>query len=153
MPLLFLFLLLPLAATAQYPLQQWKSSIFWDTVTAPAVAEPMPEKPTEEPWVINDDTELYVHFPGGDTALRRYWREHIQCPDSLRGQQLKGLICIHFRIDQNGKISNVSIIKSLHPALDMQVLQAVAQMPNWVWDDAVEPSIFYQNLCLQINIK
>ncbi|MDW8296480.1 MAG: energy transducer TonB [Raineya sp.] len=45
-------------------------------------------------------------------------------------KKLQGNIIVSFRIDENGKIQNVQIVKGLHPECDKAVLEAINRNRN-----------------------
>ncbi|MDX5436701.1 MAG: energy transducer TonB, partial [Pontibacter sp.] len=46
-------------------------------------------------------------------------------------QNLEGLMVTQFRITATGEVEKPSILKSLHPLLDLEVLRMVNGMPAW----------------------
>ena len=91
-------------------------------------------KKTSKPFVVVDDRENYVNFPGGDSALHKYLSDSIIYPISAWKQGIHGTVYIQFSISTSGEISDVRLSKGLTPEIDKIVLRAVSKMPNWQWD-------------------
>ena len=85
------------------------------------------------PFIYIDDTENYVHFPGGDSAFRLYLSDNIVFPDSIWEKGILGTVYVQFSIDTIGKISDAKIIKGLTPDIDKIVLSVMSNMPTWQW--------------------
>jgi len=85
-----------------------------------------------------DDTELYVHFPGGDDELLKYINNNIHYPDSAIKAKVEGKVNVRFKIDTLGIISDIRIIHGLTTDIDNEVIYVISKMPNWVWDDSIK---------------
>ncbi|MDR0830467.1 MAG: energy transducer TonB [Prevotellaceae bacterium] len=68
-------------------------------------------------------------FVGGETALYEFLNKNIQNPqvDTL----IEGKVVCRFAVEEDGSISEVEIIKSLHPKYDEEVIRLVKSMPKW----------------------
>ena len=55
-----------------------------------------------------DDTENYVSFPNGDSALMRFLYNNIKIPDSCSNPRnsVTGKVIVSFIIDEGGIVSN-----------------------------------------------
>jgi TonB family protein len=87
--------------------------------------------PDSLPVMDCDNPIRLPEFPGGEIALHTYLRNGITYPDSLKDQGVNGICVVQFTIDTTGKVTMISIVKSIHPVLDQQVVCCVEQMPNW----------------------
>ena len=85
-----------------------------------------------------DDTELYVHFPGGDDELLKYINNNIHYPDSASKAKVEGKVYARFKIDTLGIISDIRIIHGLTVDIDNEVISVISKMPNWIWDSAIK---------------
>ncbi|GAB2773542.1 protein TonB [Hymenobacter luteus] len=63
-------------------------------------------------------------FKGGQEALLRFIGENIHWPDTAP-KTLNGRIFIRFQITDVGAIRDVTVVKSLHPALDAEAVRVV----------------------------
>lgn len=46
---------------------------------------------------------------------------------------IQGIVCVTVNIDENGYIDkeNITVLKSVNPYLDKEVIRIVARMPKW----------------------
>ncbi|MFP4664917.1 MAG: TonB family protein [Bacteroidales bacterium] len=70
-------------------------------------------------------------FPGGDTALMNFISTNAEYPDDVRENAIEGRVFVHFVIDTNGRVSNVSVARGVDPALDKEAMRVVRMMPDW----------------------
>jgi periplasmic protein TonB len=70
-------------------------------------------------------------FPGGETALMRYIASNIKYTEAIKESGISGKLLIFFVINQEGKVTNVELLKSIDPYLDKEALRAVTDMPEW----------------------
>jgi len=92
----------------------------WERITSIKIKD---GKPVTEYLVI----ERTPKFPGGKEALHKFIKENM-----LYGQDgIKGQVVVRFEVNENGKVSNPVIIKSLSPEHDREVLAMMKKMPKW----------------------
>lgn len=90
------------------------------------------DAPSEmEEAIICPITEKRPEFPGGTIALKKYLSENVEYPKKALRKRIQGKVIVKFVIEKNGSISNVSVIKSVHPLLDAEAARVVGKMPNW----------------------
>ena len=70
-------------------------------------------------------------FPGGTKALLDYISENTVYPEEARKQDLSGRVVLTFYIETDGSVSNVKVLKSVHPLLDSEAVRVVSSMPKW----------------------
>ena len=69
---------------------------------------------------------------GGDVNDFRLWvQQHVNYPDDLARQGIKGPVFIMFVIDKDGSLIDSKILRGLHPELDKIALDAVNSSPKW----------------------
>lgn len=66
---------------------------------------------------------------GGTEGLIRYLKNNIQHPRSANG--ISGKVSISFVVDKDGSITDVKVLRSLHPILDKEAIRVVQNMPKW----------------------
>ena len=89
------------------------------------------------PFIYMDDTENFVYFPGGDSALYRFISDNLVYPDNEGRNEIEGIVYVRFSIDSIGKISDVEIIRGSNPGFDKAVFNVISKMPNWIWDMSI----------------
>ena len=89
-------------------------------------------------FIVIDDTELFVSFPGGEKALKKFISKNLIYPEPAIKERIEGQVLASFTIDKNGKISNIVIVKESNPYFDSEVVRLISIMPDWIWDKRIE---------------
>ena len=95
------------------------ASSFWDNDGNPFVPK------------TDEDVHRPASFEEGKNAMGRYLASHIKYPESLRDKGPEGSVPILFEIDKEGNITNLKVLRSLHPELNKEALRVVKAMPKW----------------------
>lgn len=70
-------------------------------------------------------------YPGGQKALLKYLEENIVYPTEARQLEITGEVIVEFYVERTGAITNVNVVKKLHPDLDNEAKRVTKNMPNW----------------------
>jgi len=70
-----------------------------------------------------------VDFPGGMTAFYKFLGKNIKFPDPEIDVQ--GKVIISFVIENDGRLTNFKIIRSLGPKYDAEVIRVMKLSPRW----------------------
>jgi TonB family protein len=85
----------------------------------------------------NENTQVFqmvettAEFPGGRSAWLTYLGGNLKYTKALRKEKISGQIIAKVFVDPTGTVSNVEIIKSLHPLLDEEVIRVMKGSPKW----------------------
>ncbi len=71
-------------------------------------------------------------FPGGMPALATYLQTNIQYPAAAKAANVRGQIYVQFVVRQDGRITDVDILKGLGYGCDEEARRVIRQMPPWV---------------------
>jgi TonB family protein len=71
-------------------------------------------------------------FKGGLEAFSRYLGSNIQYPDDARANNVQGKVILTFIVEKDGKISNVTVSKSVSPSIDTEAVRVIKNSPAWV---------------------
>ena len=71
-------------------------------------------------------------FPGGNTALSNYIGSNVHYPKVAESKGIQGKVLVSFVIERDGSITNISIVNSMDPLLDQELLRVVGNMPHWL---------------------
>jgi protein TonB len=97
------------------------------TVYAPPSAPiPPPKKPEIYSYV-----EQMPTFPGGEDKLMEFLGNNLKYPSMARETGIQGKVFITFVVNEDGKISDVKILRPLGGGCDEEALRVVKAMPNW----------------------
>lgn len=77
------------------------------------------------------DFEVRPEFPGGDEAMIKWVTSEVKYPDIVKENFITGKVFVQFVIDRGGKVTDVKILKGVHPLLDEEAIRVVKTMPDW----------------------
>ncbi len=82
-----------------------------------------------EPIILVDELP---EFPGGYDSLYSYIQKKIIYPPKAISLKIEGMVICTFTIDEKGKVTDIQIIKGIHPLLDNEVIRIFKEMPKWI---------------------
>ena len=83
------------------------------------------------------DTEIFTiveempDFPGGQEALMKYLGSSTKYPAIAQENGIQGKVIVNFVINQNGEVTNVTVVRGVDPSLDKEAMRVVLAMPKW----------------------
>ena len=99
--------------------------------------EAMEENELEPPPAVDEEAVVFrvvqdmPQFPGGATEFMKWLTRNLKYPQYLAQQKVQGKVVAEFIVNQDGSITDVNIVKSLHPQCDREVLRVLRMMPRW----------------------
>lgn len=75
--------------------------------------------------------EVMPEFPGGTDALMSFLTKNIQYPEDAREMGIQGKVICKFVIEPNGEVTNISILRGVHPSCDQEAIRVLKKMPVW----------------------
>ena len=76
--------------------------------------------------------EVMPTFRGGDLTKFREWvGKRTNYPEEAINAKMKGTVFLTFIVEKDGSVSNVTVIKGVHPLLDQEAIKAIAESPKW----------------------
>jgi len=121
----------------EIPTQEELKQVEISTVTNEGPEEVVFEEPVKQVVVEDDEDKIFTvveqqaEFPGGMEALYKFLNKNIRYPSSARRMGVDGKVYVQFVVDKEGRISDVSIIKSLSADCDKEAMRLVQLMPPW----------------------
>ncbi len=89
--------------------------------------------PPKEPEVVdNAIVEVPATFPGGEAALLSFISKNLVYPAIAQEQELQGVVLLRFKVDVDGSVSTVKIVKSLSRECDQAAAAVVRKLPRFV---------------------
>ena len=79
--------------------------------------------------------EIVEHHPtpqGGLAALMKFISENVKYPEQAEKDSIQGRVVCSFVVGRDGSISNVKVVRSLHPLLDTEAVRVLSLMPKWI---------------------
>lgn len=71
-------------------------------------------------------------FPGGVKALMDYLNKNIKYPAAAENKNIQGRVIVQYIVQKDGSITDVKVVKSVHPLLDAEAIRVTATMPKWI---------------------
>lgn len=81
---------------------------------------------------IYDVVEKMPEFPGGMGALVAWLRQHTKLPKYARDNKIAGRAILLFVVEKDGSLSDVKVVKSIDPVLDVEAVRIVKSMPKFI---------------------
>ena len=82
------------------------------------------------PRVFRDEDYAKPKFPGGEEALEAFIDKEKVYPEEV--QDVKGRVLLSFFVEEDGQITDIRLLRCVHPALDKEALRVVKKMPKWI---------------------
>lgn len=76
--------------------------------------------------------ELYPEYPGGNFERTKFIDENIKYPAITTRNNIQGRVICNFIVETDGNISEVNVVKGIHPLLDIEAVRVIESMPNWI---------------------
>jgi TonB family protein len=70
-------------------------------------------------------------FPGGLEAFYEYMGRKVKYTAYLQEIRVEGIVFVSFVVNLDGTVTEVEILRGLHPDLDEQVVEALKKSPHW----------------------
>ncbi len=75
--------------------------------------------------------EEMPEYPGGAAAMMDYIKRNTNFPEEAKAAGIQGKVVANFVIDEEGKIIEVNIVRSLGYGCDEEALRLINSMPKW----------------------
>ena len=85
-----------------------------------------------DPIICYVIVESEPNFPGGTTELYKFLQKNIRYPKVCLEDNIQGRVVCQFYVERDGSVSNVEVIKSVHPILDEEAVRVIESMPKWM---------------------
>jgi protein TonB len=88
-------------------------------------------KSSSEESKIFTFVEQMPQFPGGDAALVKFLQKKIKYPKEELSKDIQGKVLIKFVVNEDGKVSDVTVERGASPGLDKEAVRVVKSMPKF----------------------
>lgn len=99
-----------------------------DTAAAPEQESTASSKVQGEIYDIVDQPPL---FPGGPQAMMKFLGENIHYPVKAQENKTEGTVVCKFVVTAEGKVADVTILRSVSEELDNEAIRVIRSMPTW----------------------
>ena len=86
--------------------------------------------PAHRPRVFRDEDYAKPKFPGGEEALEAFIDKEKVYPEEV--QDVTGRVILSFFVEEDGQITDIRLLRCVHPALDKAAVNVVKKMPAWI---------------------
>jgi len=90
-----------------------------------SVSTVVPERDANGVYTIADK------MPEFNGDLMQYLGGNIKYPKEAQDKKIEGRVVIKFVVDEQGKVTNAQVVRSVDPLLDNAALLVVNNMPTW----------------------
>lgn len=107
------------------------------TEVAPPPPPPPPPPPAQKPEAGAKEGDAYTVvdemplFPGGDAELLKYLGANTRYPQEAKDQNIQGKVITRFKVNADGTVSDVSILKGVNAYLDAEAIKVVSTIPKF----------------------
>lgn len=70
-------------------------------------------------------------FPGGQAALLQFISQRLKYPKECEKDGIQGRVVCSFLVEEDGSISNLQVMRPVHPLLDKEAVRVLSQLPKW----------------------
>ena len=89
------------------------------------------EKRSEDQDKIYRSAERMPQFPGGEAALMKYLKMHINYPPMAKANNIQGRVVVQFVVDKTGNIGEVKVVRSVDKDLDEEAVRIIKTLPKF----------------------
>jgi protein TonB len=94
------------------------------------------DEPVEE-VVVDNSNEIFTvveqnpEFEGGYAAMVNFIKTNMKYPAAARRMEIEGTVHVSLLVSKSGEISEVKVLKGIHPDCDKEAVRVVSMMPRW----------------------
>ena len=92
----------------------------------------LPVKGNQLENTVNEAPDVLPQFPGGESEMYKFLAMNVRYPEAAMKLNIQGRVLVQFLVNKDGSISDVSVIQSVSPDLDMEAVRVTKAMPKWI---------------------
>ena len=81
--------------------------------------------------IIHRSVSKPADFKGGLRAMSKYISKNIKYPAQALNDHVEGRVIAQIVINKEGSVGNITILRSLSPECDAEVIRLLEEMPDW----------------------
>jgi periplasmic protein TonB len=85
----------------------------------------------EPPAVAEGPKEWVEQMPAFDGDVTKYLANNIRYPEMARESGTKGKVVIRFVVNEDGSVSNLTVLKSIGSGCEEEAMRVIKSMPKW----------------------
>ena len=75
--------------------------------------------------------EQLPEYPGGTQAFYRALAKNLRLTPEVVKSGAQGKVVVSFLVQKNGKVEDITVLQSLHPAVDREVVRSVRKLKRF----------------------
>lgn len=80
---------------------------------------------------VYDFAEKQPSFPGGLEAMNNWLSQNVHYPSKAKAEGVQGRVLVSFIVETDGSLSNIQVVRSVDPTLDIEAVRTIKAMPKW----------------------
>lgn len=76
--------------------------------------------------------DVMPKYPGGEAAMYKFLADNIKYPEAAVNDSIQGRVAVKFTIQPDGTVTDISVMKSVCPAIDAEAVRVTKLMPRWI---------------------
>lgn len=111
--------------------------------------------PVEAPPPPKEEIFQYVdQMPEPSVDIGDFLRKNLQYPQMARDANVQGKVTLKFVVDEEGRVSNITVVKGIGSGCDEEAKRVVASMPPWKpGKQNGKPVKVYYNLPIRFQLQ
>lgn len=81
--------------------------------------------------MIYTRVETKASYVGGNAAIRKYLKENMVYPQRGVDVDKQGNVILQFTVNKDGSVSDIEVLRSVDPVVDLEAVRLVKGMKNW----------------------
>ena len=79
--------------------------------------------------ILGEIVDKMPSYPGGTSALMKFLADNIKYPSTC--ENIQGKVVCTFYVEEDGSVSDINVVKSVHPQLDAEAVRVLSLMSKW----------------------
>jgi periplasmic protein TonB len=71
-------------------------------------------------------------YPGGEKGLFLFLTKNLRYPADAKEKGIEGNVVVKFVVNENGKLSDLEVLRGIGGGCDEETLRVIYAMPNWI---------------------
>ena len=90
------------------------------------------DKPVIQDGEVFTVVEEMPQYPGGMMECMKFLSKNIRYPAESQKAKIEGRVIVQYVVKEDGKVSDVKVVRSVSPDLDAEAIRVVSMMPEWI---------------------
>lgn len=92
---------------------------------------------------LNDSINFIENITSAEKDFRRYIIDSLEYPEVALNKRISGIVYAKFTINENGRISDIRILRGIEPVIDNEVVSVLKNLPDTIQKEFKEYGKYY----------